>query len=1098
MIRRFLINHNFHIPYFFLFSFFFYHLVWAQGMWQTKTDMPTARASASAATIDGKIYVMGGIESGVAFGEPASAIVEIYDPVTDSWDTSSAGPMPVGKNSYTTAVVNNKIYVIGGQSTVGTTNLSSVYEYDPQTDEWTAKKPMPDERAGLSSGVVNGKIYLVGGYNLYPNSWNVYHLAKAWEYDPVIDEWDTTKAALNVPREYLTASVVDGRIYAFGGWDDAGTVFRTAEMYDPETDEWKLLPDMDEERVYLKSGAINNKIYLFGGSTLHSVPPKSDTWEYDPVSNTYRDVTSMPIGMMHGAASTAHAKIYWFGGFEEPLHFPGTMSAKVFEFTPPITRNVPADYPTIQAAIDSSSDGDRVLVADGTYSENINFKGKKITVGSHYYIDGDTSHINNTIINGSQPSNPDSGSVVYFISGEDTTSVLTGFTITGGTGTVLRVFPDWWQSKSGAGIFVLWSGAKIQNNKITNNNISVSGDTASNGTAIVGYGELGDYLIIRDNLINKNHAESEFITLGTVQWGMKEHTVFEGNIVTENSCHAPNVYGGGLLLYGQAGWQGLYVVRNNIIKDNILDGTSAGSGGGIHIGNCAPDISNNIISGNEAPAGGGIAINQWDNSIGTQKPKLINNTIINNSAVTSGGGIYIDGSEQPAIKVLNNIIWGNSAPDGPQISVPSGSITIHYSNVQGGDTVGGNINTDPMLEADSLADDSKCIGAGILEYEFDDGVVLHSPLTDINGRVRPFPYGSNPDIGARESILGADEYQLVWSDEFDGTELNLTKWGHEIGDGSSNGIPGWGNNELEYYRSENTIVDSGFLIITAKEESFGGRSYTSSRLRSLNKGDWKYGKFELRAKMPLGKGLWPAIWMMPSKEVYGDWAASGEIDIMEYLGHEENKVHGTIHFGGSWPNNVSSGLSYTLDIGNFHEEFHVFSLIWEEERLIWLVDGQPYQTQTSWWSSGGIYPAPFDQEFHMILNLAVGGDWPGAPDETTEFPQEFIIDYVRVYQKKISAITNLETTPVNIFLHQNYPNPFNPSTTIEFSIPKTEFVTVKIYNLLGQEVETLVAKKLNAGSYKYDWDAGKLASGIYMYRLEAGDFGETKKMVLIK
>lgn len=242
--------------------------------------------------------------------------------------------------------------------------------------------------------------------------------------------------------------------------------------------------------------------------------------------------------------------------------------------------------------------------------------------------------------------------------------------------------------------------------------------------------------------------------------------------------------------------------------------------------------------------------------------------------------------------------------------------------------------------------------------------------------------------------LIAQDYKLVWADEFDGTALDTSKWSCQIGDRN-----GWGNNEMQYYRAENAVVNDGYLTIIAKKEKFETREYTSARIRTINKGDWKYGKIEMRAKMPIGQGIWPAFWMMPSKSVYGGWPVSGEIDIMEYLGHEPNIVHGTIHYGGSRPNNLYSGKPDTLESGDFHSDFHTFSVIWEEGKIQWFVDDSLYQTQTKWSSEGGEYPAPFDQEFHVILNLAVGGYWPGYPDSTTVFPQEYIVDYIRVYQK---------------------------------------------------------------------------------------------------
>lgn len=242
-------------------------------------------------------------------------------------------------------------------------------------------------------------------------------------------------------------------------------------------------------------------------------------------------------------------------------------------------------------------------------------------------------------------------------------------------------------------------------------------------------------------------------------------------------------------------------------------------------------------------------------------------------------------------------------------------------------------------------------------------------------------------------------WNLVWSDEFNGANIDLTKWEHEV-----NG-EGGGNNELQYYtdRDVNSFVEDGKLVIRALKETYTGpdgtRDYTSARLRTKYKGDWKYGRFEISAKLPIGQGLWPAIWMLPTDWIYGGWAASGEIDIMELLGQDPVRVYGTLHYGGEWPNNTQSGNSYVLTNGSFTSTFHVFTLEWEENKFRWYVDGILYQTQSSWYSANGDYPAPFDQRFHLLLNVAVGGNWPGNPDNTTTFPQSMIVDYVRVYKK---------------------------------------------------------------------------------------------------
>ncbi|MBN2414558.1 glycoside hydrolase family 16 protein [bacterium] len=241
-------------------------------------------------------------------------------------------------------------------------------------------------------------------------------------------------------------------------------------------------------------------------------------------------------------------------------------------------------------------------------------------------------------------------------------------------------------------------------------------------------------------------------------------------------------------------------------------------------------------------------------------------------------------------------------------------------------------------------------------------------------------------------------YRLFWNDEFTGSSINPEKWEHEVN------AQGGGNNELQYYtaRPENSRVEDGYLIITARSEVYtaaeGTREYTSARLRTRYKGDWTYGRFDIRARMPRGQGLWPAIWMLPSDWVYGGWAASGEIDIMELLGHEPAKVHGTIHYGGAYPANTQSGGSYIWP-EPLSDDFHTYSIEWDTTSIRWYIDGINYYNRTSWYSSGGPYPAPFDQRFHLLLNVAVGGNWPGSPDETTVFPQEMTVDWVRVFQK---------------------------------------------------------------------------------------------------
>ena len=532
--------------------------------------------------------------------------------------------------------------------------------------------------------------------------------------------------------------------------------------------------------------------------------------------------------------------------------------------------NVPVDQPDIQAGINAASDGDTGLVADGIDIENINYLGKAITVASHFLTDGDTSHIANTVIDGSQPSHPDSGAVVTFISGEDTTSVLAGFTITGGSGTVIA------NGKYGGGIHIFNSTATIRNNIIEFN--AINQPTDAYGGGIYAFLQSQD-LIIENNLIRHNSITSTNVTEYCLGGGIytysdgNETVRIANNRIINNTITAPVAYGGGIEP-GAAN----FLITNNIIKGNSINATQGGAGGGIDVFDYVPVIQNNLIIGNSAPTGGGIVFEFTSSAAkttgmggrGAGKPaanaalktnltnplNVSNNTIVGNSATESGGGIRIIGATIPS--AMNLIVWGNTAPSDPQIS---GIMDLQYSDIEGGYLGTANIETDPLF-ADTtfyyLLSNSPCIDGGNLDPVYNDP---EDPL--------------NP-----------------------------------------------------------------------------------------------------------GFARWPA-----------------------------------------------QGLFFN-DMG------------------------------------------------------AYGG--PGSKTLTD--------DLVGIEEVPISS-GNL---PAGFQLFQNYPNPFNPSTTIEFALAKGGFVTLKIYNVTGEKVATLVSENLNAGSYKYNWDAGSLASGIYYYRLTTGKFAETRKLALLR
>lgn len=227
---------------------------------------------------------------------------------------------------------------------------------------------------------------------------------------------------------------------------------------------------------------------------------------------------------------------------------------------------------------------------------------------------------------------------------------------------------------------------------------------------------------------------------------------------------------------------------------------------------------------------------------------------------------------------------------------------------------------------------------------------------------------------------------LVWSDDFDVNGApDPSKWTMEIGNGNS----GWGNNEAQYYRAENAIVQDGFLKITAKAESFSGFDYTSARMKTENKYEFKYGKVEIRAKLPIGGGTWPALWMLGENYADNEWPACGEIDIMEHVGNQQNTIHGTLHYPGHSGGNANTGSTV---VGDASTAFHVYSVIWSPTKIRFFVDGTEFHSYDNEASS------PFNLDFFLIFNVAMGGNFGGTIDPGfTQSTME--VDYVKVYQE---------------------------------------------------------------------------------------------------
>ncbi len=296
----------------------------------------------------------------------------------------------------------------------------------------------------------------------------------------------------------------------------------------------------------------------------------------------------------------------------------------------------------------------------------------------------------------------------------------------------------------------------------------------------------------------------------------------------------------------------------------------------------------------------------------------------------------------------------------------------------------------------------------------------------------PAPETSAPPEPTPQDI-SYEGYTLKWEDNFDGTELNRNDWNVELHD------PGWVNEEWQSYvdSSENIYIEDGSLVLkpVKKTDANGNASYTSGRVNTQGKHDFTYGLFEARVKVPTGKGYLPAFWLMASDEnLYGQWPRCGEIDIMEVMGDSTDTAHGTVHYGN--PHAQSQG-TYKLTEGTFADEYHTFSLEWEPGRLRWYIDGMLYHEENDWHSTtegqGTVtYPAPFDQPFYVILNLAIGGSWVGYPDETTTFEdQAYSVDYVKVYQK--DSYDENVTRPVSVQLYREPDSTGNLVLNSDFS-----------------------------------------------------------------
>jgi hypothetical protein len=682
---------------------------------------------------------------------------------------------------------------------------------------------------------------------------------------------------------------------------------------------------------------------------------------------------------------------------------------------PQDTIHVPADYSTIQAGINAANNGDLVLVEDGTYIENINYRGKAITVASNFIIDGDTNHISNTIIDGSQPSNPDSASVVTFDSGEDTTSILYGFTITGGTGTLSHLTQS---TRRGGGVLCYQSGARIEYNIIENN--ECVHQLYAFGGGICEMNVSGDphfsYVIVENNKIRNNHCESS----------------------------EANAIGGGIYFRGEGRIDSNHIINN--------------------------EVEFNGVAGNDrASFGGGISCGWWE--AGYAYVKIHNNLIANNRALSNNplrggnsGGVYI---EFTICDFRGNTVKDNRVSGAP--AAFGAGMRVLFSALPASVTDNSFINNGPL-------DSSVMVyGGGLLTVQTENLTIENNEFLLNNGQ-----YGGG-------IYLSEDTVVSVRNNKFLQNDAINSGGGALITDGSS---PLFENNLV----AGNTAWSGGGVAVLSASK----KNYNDSRINSL---------------IVMSGGL-------------GEITA--EKNVTTTLPSQLKKTTSLISKPLLINNTIVDNSANTLGGGIFNENSHFIilnTILWDntaaQDSQIYVFNGDVFvehsDVQGGWSGEGNIDEEPLfiigDTLFHLsdsspcvntgADSLYYSGQWYFCPPddyEGDERPYMGIGADIGADETQVPVGIKSETSgiPQSYKLHQNYPNPFNPSTTIEFALPKPGFVTLSIFNILGENVAIPVSEYLAAGIYKYHWNAKGLTSGVYLYKLEAANNILVRKMVLLR
>ncbi|MFM2191135.1 MAG: hypothetical protein RLZZ118_92 [Bacteroidota bacterium] len=325
--------------------------------------------------------------------------------------------------------------------------------------------------------------------------------------------------------------------------------------------------------------------------------------------------------------------------------------------------------------------------------------------------------------------------------------------------------------------------------------------------------------------------------------------------------------------------------------------------------------------------------------------------------------------------------------------------------------------------------------------------------------------------------VNAQNWNLVWADSFNNS-IKLQNWKFEIGDG------GWGNNELQYYtnRADNALVSNGNLLIIAKKENYQGSNYTSARMVSKDLQTWTYGKIEARIKLQQTQGVWPAFWMLGNNINQVSWPTCGELDILEHI-NTENKIYGTMH----WNNNghVQAGNSAFCNA----TQYHLYGIEWSADSIKWLLDNNVYYKNTIKNSINNT--SAFHLPFFIILNMAVGGNWPGSPATNSVFPDTMFVDYIHVFQNFPTAVSAIQNSKLFNF----YPNPAEKTVKINLeTLQENSFMEICIYNVYG----TIVKKYTSTKNMNNELELSlfDFPKGIYFLTLKSNQQQWTNKLIL--